>query len=328
MKIVFLTASPNSAASFYYWNAMKTMPEITFFKNGMDMNAFDACLVMTYDHQYVSIIKKNFPNLKVGLVDPRNYKVTESALESDFIVCDSIEMEDYWRKVAKPIFRYVEYPNITTVKKDHVKKEKITIGYHGNQIHLDCMSEKVTPALNNLAKKYNIELLVMHNGSAPSGNEKWYPDNINVRHVKWSMENYLKELSKIDIGIAPNNMIHNDEQMKQNETASAYNYSPDDYSLRFKMPSNPGRFLIYGKLGVPCVADFYPSALQLLDGENGFVAHNIQGWQWCLEQLIKSSSLRQKMGDNLQKLVEDKFDFHYQNDKFLKFLRNLGEKNE
>ena len=115
----------------------------------------------------------------------------------------------------------------------------------------------------------------MHNGSSPSGNEKWYPKNINVRHIKWSMENYLKELSKIDIGIAPNNMIHNDEQMKQNETASAYNYSPDDYSLRFKMPSNPGRFLIYGKLGVPCVADFYPSALQLLDGENGFVAHNI-----------------------------------------------------
>jgi hypothetical protein len=323
MKLAFITNFPTYPASFYYWGGLRHSESFVFFKNGMNLNDFDACLVMTYDHEVVKIIRSLHPNILIGLADPRNYKVTESTLMCDFLVCDSIEMEDYWRKSGKPIFRYVEYPDIPTIEKTHKDSRLIRIGYHGNQIHLDCMSESVTPAINELAKKYNLELLVMHNGEPPTGHERWYPKGVKVIHTPWSMENYQNHLSTCDIGIAPNNLIHNDTQKDANSLNSSYNYSPDDYSLRFKMPSNPGRFVIFGKLGIPCVADFYPSALQILDGTNGYVAHNPQGWYWSLEQLIKSKELRQELGENLQKIVKERFDFKKQNDDFLLFLEGI-----
>jgi len=181
------------------------------------------------------------------------------------------------------------------------------------------MATTITPVLTKLGKKYNIELLVMHNGSVPTGKEMWYPQNCKVRHVPWSMDNYLDELAKSDIGIVPNNMIH-DTSFNKLTKKNNFNFSEDDYSLRFKMPSNPGRFIIFGKLNVPTVADFYPSALQYMKGDEGFVAHNPSGWEYSLEKLIKSSSLRQQMGDCLQQLVINEFDFGLQNKKLLTFL--------
>ena len=270
MKITLNTHRTEAAASMMYRNALKSLPEVSL--NDWNYSKYDVALIMTYDHESIKDIRNQYPNLKIGIVDPRSYKVKSSVNLCDFLIVDSIEMEDYWRVSNKPIFRYSEYPSIPYVKKEHCDKDKIIIGYHGNHVHLDCMSKNVTPALSELGKKYNIQLLVMNNRNAPSGKEKWYPKNCEVRFVPWSMDNYVKELAKSDIGISPNTLTHT-----TTPTKNSYNYSEDDYSLRFKMPSNPGRFFVFGKLNIPVVADFYPSSLQYLDGCNGFVAHNIAG---------------------------------------------------
>ena len=134
MKIVFITASPNAAASEMYWHAMKSIPEIKFYDPSMDIRQFDVALVMTYEHFLVKQIKQIAPNVKVAIVDPRNEKVIDSAKLCDFLVIDSVEMEDYWRQSRIPIFRYSEYPSFDEVKKVHTEKDNIIIGYHGNQI--------------------------------------------------------------------------------------------------------------------------------------------------------------------------------------------------
>lgn len=321
MKINFLTAHPKAACSMFYADAFRSIDCMSYHDNNLEK--YDVLLLMTYDHQAAKKIKELYPRSKLGIIDPRNYQVIESVKYCDFLVVDSIEMEDYWRLSKKPIFRYAEYPLIPYLKKEHKEKQTITIGYHGNQIHLDCMSETVTPALEELGKKYKIELAVMYNGDSPSGSEPWYPKNVSVKHIQWSMENYTKELSSCDIGLVPNNMLHDQSEKAERVTNKSYNYSPDDYSLRFKMPSNPGRFITFGMLGIPVVADFYPSALQYLDGSNGYVACNKDGWEYCIEKLILSSDLRQKLGDNLQSLVKEKFDFSKQNKNFLSFLESL-----
>jgi hypothetical protein len=321
MKINFLTSQLGAACSMFYAGGLSRLEEVKICDPSLE--GYDVILLMTYDHKHAYSIKKNFPSVKLGLIDPRNHEVRDSAIHCDFLVLDSIEMEDYWRCVKKPILRYVEYPDITPVKKAHVDKEKIVIGYHGNKIHLECMSETVTPALSELRKRYDIELLVMYTGAPPRKEESWIPDGVSVRHIPWSMENYHNELSKCDIGLVPNNIIHNRLEKSMNETANKYNYSIDDYSLRFKMPSNPGRFAIFGLLGIPVVADFYPSALQYLTNDTGLVACNPSGWEYCLEKLITSSSLRQRLGDGLQNLVQKEFDFSVQNNKLLEFLKTL-----
>jgi len=323
VKIVFITASPNAACSVFYWNAFKSMDCITFYEPSLDLRSFDVALVMTYDHERVKHIKHQFPNLKIGIIDPRSHRVYESTLCSDFLVVDSIEMEDYWRISQKPIFRYIEYPDVSFVQKVHKKKDKISIGYHGNQIHLMCMSETVTVALSELGKKYNLELLIMHSGSSPGGNEAWYPKNISVQHIPWDMDNYIKKLGHCDIGIVPNNLLNNENAKRTSETNNNFNYAPDDYLLRFKMPSNPGRFVIFGILGIPVVADFYPSALQYLKNKTGFVANSSAGWYYSLEQLIKSYELRQEMGNALQDLVRKEFNFDLQNKKLTLFLKEI-----
>ena len=321
MRATFITGSPNAACSMFYADAFRGVDEITLYDDALDL--YGIVLVMTYDHNLIKHIKHNFPHIKIGIIDPRSSEVYESTKLCDFIIVDSIEMEDYWRVSKKPIFRYVEYPNIPYMKKIHEDKSKITVGYHGNQGHLDCMSENVTPALSELGKKYKLELLVMHNGTTPTGKEKWHPDNITVTHIPWSMENYVRGLFQCDIGIVPNNLIHDVSVRNMVKISTGFNYNDDDYSLRFKMPSNPGRFVVFGKLGIPVVADFYPSALQYLKGDTGFVAHNESGWHYCLEKLITSKELRQKMGDSLQLLTMNEFDFKLQNKKLISFLESV-----
>lgn len=323
MRINLVTAQPHAAASMFYADAMKSIEGLSLYDT--DMSSYDVILVMTYDHEIVPQIRRANSRAKIGMVDPRSHKVANNAQLCDFLIVDSIEMEDYWSFVRKPIHRYAEYPNIPLVKKCHSRDDKVRIGYHGNLIHLDCMQDSVTPAISSLAKCYNIELVVMTGGSPPNGSERWIPQGVAVTHVPWSMSNYVNYLSTCDIGIVPNNIIHSTEEKRSSSLDRSYNYSPDDFSVRFKMPSNPGRFIIFGKLGIPVVADFYPSALQYLreDLGTGLVACNASGWEKCLEKLIVDVDLRQKMGDGLQSLVEEKFNFSLQNQNLIDFLHRL-----
>ena len=318
MNIVFNTTDPHAPCSLFYTEALSGLRKIKFYDQ--DLYKYDIALFMTYDYNYIERFRRAYPSVKIGMIDPRSYRVAEATQHCDFLVVDSIEMEDYWRQSKKPIFRYVEYPNIPYVQKEHKNTDTVKIGYHGNLIHLECMAETATVALSNLGKRYNIELIVMHNGSPPTGVEKWYPKNIRVKHIPWSMNNYVTELGQCDIGLAPNNIIHNIDQMRLSETGNNFNFSEDDYSIRFKMPSNPGRYVIFG---IPTIADFYPSALRYLTDDRGLIAHSAAGWEYCIEKLINSVELRKSLGTNLQTFVKSEWDFSVQNEKFLTFLNNL-----
>ena len=322
MKVNFFTTQPWAPCSQFYEAAFRRLEYMSFYDSKLEN--YDILLLMTYDHKIVKTVKERFPKIKIGIIDPRTSAVTESAKLSDFIIIDSTEMEDFWRVVKKPIFRYSEYPDIDYFQKEHEEKDKIVIGYHGNKIHLECMAQNVTQALTNLGKKYDLELLVMHNFSPPSGQEPWYPANIKVRHVPWSMKNYHLELSKADIGISPNNIIHDESTKALLQTHNNFNCHVDDYSLRFKMPSNPGRIIIFGKLGIPVVADFYPSAIELLTrNNNGYIAHSPSAWEHCLEELICSHSLRKKIGNNLQTTIKKEYDYEVQNKKITSFFKKI-----
>jgi glycosyltransferase involved in cell wall biosynthesis len=325
MKIVFNTAQPNAACSLFYRQGFEGMPGMSFYKT--DFANYDIALFMTYDHALMQTVKKDFPHLKIGLIDPRSEAVLPSLPYCDFLVVDSIEMEDYWRLAKKPIARYVEYPKIPidlplqaqiSALRDSRDKETIYIGYHGNAYHIIEGENSVLPAISKLADKHKIELLLMHNNPSDKAHyDKVMPKNVKSKRVNWSMENYIRFLALSDIGIVPNNL-------GATPKISATTGDPrTDYCLSFKMSSNPGRFAVFGLLGLPVVADFYPSSLQYLQNDCGLVAHSESGWYHCLETLIESPSLRQKMGSNLKNLVETQFGFEAQNEKFLTFLKDL-----
>lgn len=323
MKVTFNTSQPEAAASLFYRQALQGMGEVSFYDQ--DFLNYDVALFMTYDHELIPSIKLSFPHLKIGIIDPRSHQVYPSTQHCDFIIIDSIEMEDYWRRSNLPIFRYVEYPSLPPIKKRNSNDNTIRIGYHGNKIHLNCMSQNVTPALEELGEKHDIKLLVMYNEQLgkPNSSDIWYPKNVSVEFCTWSMEGYSDFLSFADIGIVPNSLIHDKDHKSQSSTAQSFNYSPDDYSLRFKMPSGPGRFIVFGLMGIPVVADFFPSAIKYLQNGTGLVAHSKDGWKYSLEKLIKDKRLREEMGANLKSMTEATFDVNLQNEHLKSFLTRL-----
>jgi len=328
MNCLFYTNSPNSAASQFYAEAFAHSKNLLIdysykFRNVHEYESkkYDIIFVMTYDHENIPHLIRTF-NSKICLIDPRSDKVTESAKLCDFLIVDSIEMEDHWRRVNKPIFKYVEYPDIASRKKTYVDTDKITIGYHGNSIHLDCMSETVTPAIEELAKDIDVKFVTMLS-SFSERSPRWMPKGVEFEYIPWSMKNYDK-LGECDIRIVPNNILQSHDHKKTSQIQDRhYNYSNDDYTLRFKMPSNPGRFVIFGKLGIPVIAEFYPSALQFLDCRTtGYVANSKDGWLYCFRQLLDKKQ-REKMGTGLQNFVKDNFSFEKQNYNLEQFLKGI-----
>lgn len=328
MKIVFNTKYPDSASAMFYMSGMKDIPTITF-SDYENYSEYEIALFMTYKQDLEDLKKAKLSNplLKVGLLDPRGSQVEKYLQYVDFLVLDSIEMKDFFSKYHIPIHTYYEYANVPMLSKKHQQKETVILGYHGNKVHLTAMFPEITSAIEQLSQQYNIEFWAMYNIEHLGRWNIGLPKDVKVRHIQWSMENYEKTLSQVDIGLVPACMpIQNLPKVKLKTRVSRFfAYSLDDYLIRFKMPSNPGRIIIFAKLGIPVVADFLPSNIQFVkDEENGMLAYSTGGWYQAIEKLIKSPELRQRLSDNMLKTYHQYFDYTVQNEKFLKFLQEIS----
>lgn len=328
IKIVFNTRNNEAACSIFYRDAFALLNNMAF-SDWDNYDQYDIALFMTYEQDLIDLVaaKRKYPNLKIGLIDPRGSHVVRFLKYIDFLIVDSLEMKDFFAGYQLPIFQYYEYPNIENRAKKHTEKEKIIIGYHGNIVHLAGMYPHVTRALELLGEEYKIELWAMYNMENLGKCTFGLPNNIPIKHIQWSEENYYDYLSEADIGIVPNLMpIKNINRIKKKAQVcrSFFNDSLDDYFIRFKMPSNPGRFIVFGKLGIPVVADFCPSALQFIQDEhNGMLACSAGGWYVALRKLIVSANLRQKVCDAMRRTIDTHFDFGKQNEAFLVFLEEI-----
>ncbi len=329
MKVLFNTRVPNNASAMFYQEAFSRMESVSFYDYN-NYNKYDIALFMTYkpDLEDLKKTKKQYPNIKTAIIDPRYRGVKHYLKYADFLIVDSIEMKDYWAFADKPILQYAEYPDISNIKKEHKNKNPIIIGYHGNKIHLHSIYNTAISAMDLLSEKYDIEFWAMYNISK-LGKWKWgLPKKIKIRHIQWCKESYIDILGKADIGIVPGltpvntfNIIKKFSHFLPNRKRFIYRH--DDYLTRYKLASNAGRIILWAKLHIPVIADFYPSALQhIQDGVNGLLAYSRASWYKELERLIVDTNLRQKFADNMKTLVNDKFDYTIQNNQFRHFLKS------
>ena len=335
MKIAFISNYLNAPCTMFYWEALSSIdgiylnPSQTAPDHSYDH--YDIALFMTYpdDLNEMRRVKKKVPNITTGLIDPRGSHIKAYIPYADFLIVDSLEMKDFFSNFKRPIFQYYEYPKLERKVKNHFFKKKTIIAYHGNSVHLASMYPNITHAIETLSEKYDIEFWAMYNIKQQGKCKLGTPNNIPVKHIQWHQDNYYKYLAKADIGIVPNMMPIkkiNKFKMKACVYKSYFNDSLDDYLIRFKMPSNPGRLIVFGMMGIPVVTDFYPSALQFIkDEQNGMLAYSMGGWHTALEKLILSPALRQKLSFNMFKTIDQYFDFDKQNLKFLSFLENIVE---
>lgn len=273
---------------------------------------YELVFFVGYDSE-VEKVKKINPQALTGIMCPylveKRYR-KESKL-ADFLLVDSIEMRETFLKYNKNIIIYYMFPEVEEVVHNHVAKEKIIIGYHGNKTHLDCM-DNFSDTLDKLAAKYNIEFWALYNIKRYGKWKKNLPKKCPIKHIQWLKEDYCKHLMQCDIGLIPAKIPINltwgkfTTRLISSFARNWPRYSKTNYLLRFKHPTNPGRVYAFSQLGIPVVADFMPSYCQVIqDGKSGFLVGTKEGCYNALEKLIKSPKLRNKMSKNLKEFIDN-----------------------
>jgi hypothetical protein len=256
-------------------------------------------------------IKVENPGATVILLDPKynNQKDIDNARLANLLLVSSLEQQETSFRYNNNAIIYNWFPKIKPIYKKHTQKRKYFIGYQGNKIHLHSMHNRISIALDLLKSEgYDMEFLAIYNINKL---KKWtygLPKTVPVRHIQWEEQTYCRYLSDVDIGIVPNLLptgLFGHYFCRETFAPFIYNYHPQDFFLRFKMNSNPNRIYEFSQLGIPVVADMYPSTCQTINhGKTGFLAYGKEGWYKYLKLLLDDADLRNLLSKNLRKFVD------------------------
>lgn len=166
------------------------------------------------------------------------------------------------------------------IKEIKKKNSKIIIGWIGTP-NLRYLKILLTP-LMNLGKKYDIEFKIITDLRYKEKIPKF--ENVKTKLINWSLSTFAEELNEIDIGVMP---LYEDEWSKGK---GAY------------------KLLEYMALSIPAVgSNVGENTYVIEDGINGFLASSEKDWVSRLSMLIEDEKLREKIGKNGRKTIEEKY---------------------
>ncbi len=336
MNIFFLHRGKKNIGSnrIYIDNLSKWINEkkiSTKVSNILEPNFSHYVLSKYSDIEDVNKIRSFSKQSKIGLIHPsdQTFKNRSILNKVDFYIVGSLEEKDYYLKYNSNIIRFPQIEEIPNYKKVHKNTDIIKIAYHGNLQHLEEMDRVLKSVLEKLSKNYKIKLYAVYDKSL--GEWKFGRPNIDIEDIDWSLENLIKYITQSDIGIIPstNNFILDSNIKKFQNTIlktlfKGRNGNDNDYIIRFKVTSNAGRAFVFHQLGIPVVADFWPSHFEILGNDsNGFIAHSFEGWYQSLEKLIINPLLRQKISESAQKNFEKAYDKEIWVNKFIDEIKKI-----
>jgi len=175
--------------------------------------------------------------------------------------------------------------------KNYVKKNSssIIIGWVGTAsglIYLQTLEE----VMQKLSKLYDIELRIIssHSIKIPA---------VKVVHRMWTLENEIRDLQSVDIGIMP---LPNTE---------------------FEKGKGGFKLIQYMGVGVPVVCSPVGVNAEIVtDGTNGYLADAKDEWFEKLSLLIEDKNLRERLGRKGRESIQDKFTVEANAAKFVKII--------
>jgi len=221
---------------------------------------YDVTIFMPNDAEIDTARTQN-PEILVGIADPKlGHEQIKKAKKADFLMAGSVEQRDIFLKYNQNIFIFYMLPDIPEIRHKPKDNKKIILGYHGNKVHLETFYPRITSVLSTLSTKYEIELWAMYNIEALGKWELGIPGGMEVKHIQWKEENYVKYMSKVDIGLVPNALPQKNIKKLLKEgiiSSTHFNYDDNDYLTRYKYSSNPNRIYVFSQFHIPVVSDFY-----------------------------------------------------------------------
>jgi hypothetical protein len=282
----------------------------------VNYNLYDVALFMAPDSD-VEMAKKTNSHIVAGIMDPKLVlqRQKEEARRADFVLVSSLEQRDIFYAYNKHVVIYFMFPHVPAQEKIHadMNGRTIRIGYHGNKLHLHCM-KTLSDALDSLSEKYPIEFCPIYNIKQLGLWSLNRPKKCRVVDVQWSAGAFYNDVHSCDIGVIPSIIPVPSFRSKfftrpfWSFIWNRIGYFRDDYILRFKYSTNPGRLYVFSQLGVPVVADLVPSHVQfIVDGQSGRLVYSRESWYQALEELILDAQKRQDMSDALRNFVDNTY---------------------
>lgn len=170
--------------------------------------------------------------------------------------------------------------------------ERYIIGWIGSPTTAKYLHQ-IIPAIKQLLGKYNVSLRII-------GAEIEVSD-INITCIPWSEESEVSEIQKFDIGIMP-------------LTDSLWEKGKCGYKL-----------IQYMACGIPVIASPVGVNREIVEKANsGLLANTDEEWQLSFEQLLSNLTLRQELGKNGRKAVEDYYSIQVIAPKLSKLLHKAS----
>ena len=183
----------------------------------------------------------------------------------------------------------IDASRYTSKNYDKQNSSSIIIGWVGTAsglIYLQTLEE----VMQKLSKSYNIELRIIssHSIKIPA---------VKVVHRMWTLENEIKDLQSIDIGVMP---LPNTE---------------------FERGKGGFKLIQYMGVGVPVVCSPIGINLEIVqNGTNGYLAETKAEWFEKLSLLIEDENLRERLGRKGRESIRDKFTVEANAAKFVKII--------
>ena len=208
-------------------------------------------------------------------------KTKEIIKLSDQVIAGSPTLLNYARRYNNQVslIPTVPYPSDYPVPEKR-PKDYVTIGWSGGRIGTGNLNE-ITEALKQLSQTHAIKVHV-------AGNSQFRLDGVDVTAIDWRFpmddKQVWQELKDFDIGLMP----LQDTELNRGKCG-------------FKA-------LLYMSMGIPPIISPVGVNTDIVqDGANGFLATTQDEWYSKLKLLIEDSELRQQLGANARRSVEEKW---------------------
>lgn len=161
------------------------------------------------------------------------------------------------------------------------------VGSVGNLKFLDL----VTPALENLSRRYNIRLVVI------SGQEYQTKVSFDVVNIPWSLKHEIDNLRRIDIGLMP---LH-DTAVERGKCG-------------FKL-------IQYMGLGIVSAASAVTVNKEIVEDQiNGFLVNSPAEWEEVLEKVLQKADNYHKIGAAAQQTIRARYSYEGNEKSYLDFV--------
>ncbi|MFH1478576.1 MAG: glycosyltransferase family 4 protein [Candidatus Omnitrophota bacterium] len=176
-----------------------------------------------------------------------------------------------------------------------IKKDsgQLTIGWVGSPTTASYL-RLVFKVMRELSKAYDFVLKIVG-----AGEEISIP-GVKVINYSWELERELQDFQSIDIGIYP---------------------LPD---IPWTKGKAAFKAIQYMSAGIPVVASSVGMTKEIIQHEvNGFLADSDEEWIRAISSLIEDPGLRQRIGINGRKTIEEKYSLEVNFEKFLNIIKEF-----